>query len=161
MGFTLLEMTIVLILVGLLATMAIPRYMDKRTHVDERGFSKEMLTAIRYAHVLAVDGRCEVRVVVDASAESYSVHHPDNADGNLGTCDGFAAGFGSLPVHRVGGTSLAGTAPVGVDISAGLSFVFDAEGRPVTTGGTLWTSTGSVVVGSRVITVEAMTGYVH
>lgn len=160
-GFTLLELSMTLILVAVLTAVAMPRFINTRLHVDEKGFTQDLLVAMRYAHMLAMDGGCEVRVVVDAATETFTVHHPDNSDADQSTCDGAGAGFGNNPVRRGSGKVLSGTAPSGVDITTGLSFFFNAEGKPYAAVGTPWTATGTAVVGSRTLSVEATTGYVH
>src|SRR5665647_1764936 len=54
-GFTLVELVMVLILVGILAVVAIPRFMDKT--FDERGFHDAVQAAVQHARRVAVASR--------------------------------------------------------------------------------------------------------
>lgn len=153
-GFTLVELTLVLVILGVLAAVGAPRFFATTTF-QARGFYEETLSAARYARHLAIATQCPVRVDIDAAADTYALHLPDDADADPATCDGAGAGFGTNPVpHPTRNEDFTGTAPNGVNVGgAGLTFYYDGIGRP--------SASGSVTIGSRTLTVEPETGYVH
>ncbi len=69
-GFTLVELVLVIIMAGLLATYALPRFFNSDSFED-RGFYTEDLNAVRYAQQLAVAINCATRVQL--TANTYTV----------------------------------------------------------------------------------------
>lgn len=68
-GFTLIEIVMVIIIAGLLATYALPRFFSK-DRFENRGVYTEVLNAVRYAQQLAVAINCATRVeLTDSSYE--------------------------------------------------------------------------------------------
>ncbi|ROR34198.1 pilus assembly FimT family protein [Inmirania thermothiophila] len=132
-GFTLTEAVIVLVLVGVLAVFAAPRLMDTRA-ARERGFFDELLSAIRYAQVLAVGSGCPVRVTIEAAGYRVERHQT-----------GCTAGPWITVAHpsRAGGLERGGApAPLALDGAAPASLVFtplgeveDGKDHTVTLGG--------------------------
>ena len=155
-GFTLPELVIVIVLIGILAFVAGPRVVGGQAAATQ-GFYNELQSAVRYAQKLAVATQCEVQVNIDAVANTYALFFPNDADGDPATCDGPGAGFGTnaVPSPRLDGL-FQGSAPQGVDIGGGLAFFYDAVGRPSASGAV--SVTGSQVLN---LTVEPETGFVH
>lgn len=155
-GFTLVELVIVIVLIGILAAVAGPRILGGQV-AETQGFHNELKAAVRYAQKLAVATQCEVQVNINAGADTYALFFPNDADADPSTCDGSGAGFGSNAVlsPRLDG-SFQGSAPQGVDITGGLAFFYDAVGRPSASGAVS-------VAGSHILTltVEPETGFVH
>lgn len=146
-GFTLVELVAVIVIVGVLASMAVPRFFDNRSFA-ERGYFEELAAALRYARAAAVNTGCPVRF--DLSATAYSAEQQQPAGGR---CDPADSGFGQS-LQLGDGSAVAGTAPSGVAATPAVSFVFDALGATDLAADT------SVSIGPFTLTIQAGSGYV-
>ena len=147
-GFTLVEMVAVIVILGIMAFVAMPRFMD-RGGVDARGFFDQAQSVIRYAQKTAIAQR---RVIfVQATANTISACFD-------------AACANPVPDPAAAGGNLVITAPNGVTIIPPSSalFGFNALGSPVDAT-TLTVLGANLIVGimSRNIIIERETGYVH
>ncbi|UNG20334.1 Tfp pilus assembly protein FimT/FimU [Stutzerimonas zhaodongensis] len=64
-GFTIVELIMVIVILGIISAVAIPRFFDRKTF-DERFYFEEVLSSIRYAQKLALASGCSIRIVVDS-----------------------------------------------------------------------------------------------
>jgi MSHA pilin protein MshC len=72
-GFTITELVVVIVIVGILAVVALPR-MFTRISFDALRFYDDAQAAVRYAQKLAIAGRCNsVQVQTTASSIQLSV----------------------------------------------------------------------------------------
>jgi len=62
-GFTLVEMVMVIVIIGVLAVSVGPRFFSVTTY-EERFYTEDLLTALRYAHRVAENSNCVVRFSV-------------------------------------------------------------------------------------------------
>ncbi len=140
-GFTLTELVIILVLVGVLAAFVAPR-IDIQGF-ERQAFGSELVNALRYAQKTAIGSGCHVQATVNAAADSYGLSYTG--------AGGAACGSGSTGVmHPTQGGDFTGEG----EIDAGGAVVFDAMGR---TGAGL-----SITLASgEAIVVEPGTGYVH
>lgn len=149
-GFTMIELVVVLLLVGVLMAVGMPRFFNQLTFL-EWGFSDEVGEALRFGQKLAVATGCDTQVAITAT--SYQMNQ-------RASCN---SGAFTQTVQLPGGdtTGYTGTAPNGVSLSA-VSLYFDALGRPRNSAtSALLTAATAISIGSRSVTVEPETGYVH
>lgn len=148
-AFTLVELIVVLLMVAALSAVGLPKFFDQQTYIT-RGFVDDSLTALRYAHKLALASGCDTRVEFDASGYALAQRSGCNT-GN----------FDLAVPHPARGNSYSNPAPAGIGV-IGAIFYFDAAGRPrdVSTD-LLLTSVTTITVGGRSLAIEPQTGYIH
>jgi MSHA pilin protein MshC len=144
-GFTLPELVMVLVIMGILAALVGPRMLSSRNFAS-RGFYDEAQAVVRYAQKTAVAWRRSVTVCVAAN-EVLAI---SNAN----------CGAPTILVHPATGGELRSVAPSGVTLSPIGSFSFDGLGRPSAPVTIVLTSTIADDP-ARQIVVVAETGYVH
>ena len=137
-GFTIIELVIVMVVIGILAVFATSKFAD-RADYQARGFQDETRTLLRYAQKSAVAQRRTVCVALNATGAALRIDTTTPGDG---TCD--AALTLSSPAQ--GGTGLAPSV---------VNFNF----RPL--GDTDQAANITAVISGVTITVDARTGYVR
>ena len=144
-GFSLPELVMVIVIIGILAVMAAPRLMSSQNFLS-RGFYDEAKAVVRFAQKTAIARRATITVCVTAT----EVRAISNAN---------CAAPVAIP-HPVGGAPLAATAPSGVTLApSAASFTFDGLGRP-SAAVTINLNSSIADDPARQITIAAETGYV-
>lgn len=148
-GFTMVELVVVIVILGILAVVAIPRLIGVEAF-NTKGFSDRVAAGLRYAQKQAVAKRRNVCVGVSAATVTFNYA---SAAGAGAACD--------TPLAGPGGQSpfVVAVEPRGlgtVTLSPVTTFSFSALGRP--SAGQSITVTGDGIV---IITVEPETGHVR
>lgn len=152
-GFTIVELVTVMVLVGIVAAVAIPRFVG-RGAFDTRGYQDQVVVAIQYARQQAVAQRRQVCVAIDVAGVLTITRAP--APPPAGACNGTpltnpatGAAYAVAPPTGVAAAGIGGTA-------LPLTLNFDQLGRP------------NAAVALRIagddnhcLAVEAATGYVR
>lgn len=153
-GFTLVELVMVIVILGVLAVFAGPRIFSSND-AYARGFHDETLGYLRYAQKTAIAQRRTVCVAFGGSNSITLTIAANPATFDCSTAGTLSGPKGAAPVVLTARPGVAfGAAPT--------SFNFNGLGQPITgLGVSQATQTMQVTGVDRTITVEASTGYVH
>ena len=164
-GFTLIELVMILVLLGILAAFAVPR-LGNVTATNAGAFTDKLRADIRYAQNLAMSQNRRYRVYFNAAPApnpGYAV--VNDADGN-----GTWGGAGEVARDHAGGGPLSVTLNAGqyagITLSApgfaGNYVEFNSLGVPFDSAGALTVSRNvTVAPGGTTVTVTAQTGAVN
>jgi MSHA pilin protein MshC len=147
-GFTLIELVTVIVIGGILAAVAGPRFFTQ-TGYSQRGYTEELGAALRLAQKASVACDCLTQLTLTAS--TYAVAQL-SASGN--TCNPSNPTW-STPVIGIDGQALSGTAPTNITVSPTGVFVYNGS------GGLCSSPASSLAIGTNTISVDATTGYVQ
>ena len=157
-GFTMIELVAVMVIVGILAVVAAPRFFDHNVF-DSRGFYDQVITSLRYAQKAAIAQHRNVCVVFGANPASVKLTQVAAGSACPGTPPGNnLASPGGQATYSVSSSNASFQGGVPPMLS------FDALGRPYGPTGVLLATSQSITVNGYTtssITVENETGYVH
>lgn len=170
-GFTMIELVAVIVLVGILAAFAAPRFVRNESF-DARTFTDQNLNMLRYAQKLAIAQNRPVFVVLGAERIALCFNASCDAANRVLAPAGANSGS-SATVTQCGASStwFCEGRPANVSYGvppAGLSLYFNALGRPLLS--TDVDPASSFVLqqiaiagggNTRTVVIEAETGYVH
>lgn len=134
-GFTLVELILVMVIIGILAAVVGPRFFNRQAF-DARMYFEEVRAATRYAQKLSVATGCRVRVEIGANG--YRLRRERNCGANGNFCDADAL---PTPCQVPGpdGQVYADNwipQPAGVALAqSGFPLQFDSQGIPIPTAG--------------------------
>ena len=154
-GFTIVELVAVIVITGIIAAIAAPRFIGVDAF-DARGSFSTLVSALRYAQKTAIAQRTTVCVNVNTTTRIVTLTYR-----NLANCNLASTGNVTDPATLAAYSKVLSN---NVNIAAPIATIgFDGLGRPVPNAAATFTITNAVVPGEpiRVITVEAETGYVR
>jgi MSHA pilin protein MshC len=160
-GFTLVELVMTIVIVGILAAVAAPRFYNNNVF-QSRGFADQVQATLRYAQKEAIAQHRNVCVTITASAITLNIATLSGAASPCNT--NLASPAGQLsncpsPTYKIctpSSTIVISSFPA--------PFNFDALGKPFDTLGTTpSTAQKSIAISGATnnIFIEAETGYVH
>ncbi len=148
-GFTLVELIMVIVMLGILSATALPKFFEKNTF-SERAFFSDTLNAIRYAQKLAVATGCSVQVSI--SSNSYTLNRQGTSSST--SCPGGSTYTLAVP-HPSTSDSSYSASESGVTLTSTASpFIFNSLG-------TVSTDVTLTIAGSKTIKVISETGLVY
>ena len=139
-GFTLVELVMVIVIVGILAVFVAPRFFDANLF-KARGFADQVQSTLRYAQKEAIAQRRNVCVALSASTITMTIG------------SSFGSACNATLLFPTGVSSI--TAPAGTTLSPAVTVNFAPLGS--TPSAQIITVSGA----TNNIVVEAQTGYVH
>ncbi len=148
-GFTIVELIAVLVITGIIASIAAPRFIGVDAF-DVRGSYGTLASALRYAQKTAVAQRKIVYANINTVSRTV--------------CLGYTSSCSSAVIDPATQAAYSKTLSNNVTITASTTPIgFDGLGRPLPNATATFTIQNAVVPGEspRTITVEAETGYVR
>ncbi len=156
-GFTLIELIVTLMIIGILAVAVLPRFAE-RSDFEAHGFANETLALLRYAQKAAIGQHRTVCVHFSATQAWLTIR---SASGDI-VCGAHASPGVAAPAGEVllagpgGGTPFTITGRSTTSYAAvPAAMYFTADGSP--SAGQVIGITGA----DSTVIVEATTGYVH
>jgi MSHA pilin protein MshC len=161
-GFTIPELVVVIVVIGVIAAVAAPRFMGQGGF-DARAFYDQCQAVVRHAQKVAIAQRRDV--YVDIAANRIGVCYdaactsrvPPPLNYLQATTPGGAANPTAVNCANDANWLCAG-APASVSVSPGANFSFSGLGRPSLAAALTVTVSGEL---TRSFTIEHETGYVH
>ena len=168
-GFTMIELILVLILVGILAVAVIPRFFDRKSY-DARAYYDQVLSILRFGQKTAIAQNRSVYVRLNGF--SVGLCYDANCTSAVPPASGSNSGSTTTKAAcLIGGAYQSSWAceapPSGVTVGGASTFYFSPLGKPYMPTDAPPTSTFSqlaiAITGdvARTAYIESETGYVH
>lgn len=149
-GFTLVELTIVLIVIGILGVIAMPKMFGSSTYQSQY-FYNDVLSTLRYAQKLAMSSGCHIQ----ASMTSTTITLTKAASCTTGT---FTV---AVRDPALGTSTYVKTAPGTVTITPSISAIYYDQLGKCYNSSTSTVSDATVIVGSKTINIVGQSGFTY
>lgn len=168
-GFTLIELIMVLVIVGVIALIAIPRFLNQSIF-ESKGFADHVHASLRYAQKLAVAQRRDVHVRLNGSSIALCLDSGCSAANIVLAPAGENSGKPATLAACSNNTSwFCEAPPPGVTYTSTFpQFFFNGLGKPYLPGDTATNSSFTTLTLAisgdgllHTVIVERDTGYVH
>jgi MSHA pilin protein MshC len=157
-GFTLIELIMVMVIVGILAIVAAPR-MFNQSAFQSRGFADQVQASLRYAQKEAIAQHRNVCVAMTASDITLTIA---SVSGAVSACNTNLVSPAGQPSNCPSATYKICTPSATITLTAA-TFNFDSLGKPWDVAGTTASTLKTITINGATnqIFVEPETGYVH
>jgi len=159
-GFTLVELIMTMVIIGILAAVVAPRFLGVDVF-KSRGFADQVQATLRYAQKEAIAQHRNVCVAITSGAISLNIA---GSSGAASACNTNLVSTAGQPSTCPSATYKVCTPSAAITLSPAANFNFDALGRTWDVLGTTPSTTQKTFTisgASNNIIVEAETGYVH
>jgi prepilin-type N-terminal cleavage/methylation domain-containing protein len=132
-GFTLIEVVMVIVIVGILTAIAIPRFQAFYA-VKLDGAAKKLISDIRYVQQIAISNHTSTRIVFDSAAERYRAEEESPRGSNFWRAISSPFMSGSMITDFTNDPQYAGVNITGPSFGSSSTLMFDWRGQPVSGG---------------------------
>ena len=154
-GFTLIELVMVIVMLGILAVAVLPKMSSTTTVYQAQAFNEEVRAALQYAQKVAVSHRRMVCAAVTATSVTLTVA---GANGDSSCSATALTGAG----NSVGSAYAVSPSSANLSISPAATVYFQPSGQVTSDGaGTTVSNFSFTVTGNSAISVQGATGYVN
>ena len=151
-GFTMIELIMVIVILGVLAVFAAPRIFNN-SDFYARGFHDETLSLLRYAQKAAIAQRRTVCVTFTSTSATLTMASAASTY-NCTTATALTGPNGAPTITAKTGVTYSTTTPP-------VNFNFDGLGQPIDSSGVAKATQNIKIDNATDVVVEAVTGYVH